>query len=168
PALYRLEHARVHVEQRRREAVTVGHYLAEYRKRRRMRGLDLADDAAEIEAQLGVELARELLHAPIVGQARHVQQLVAAVARSQQRAREQRGADAEALPRPLDAERGLGLLVSAERAQLGRAAQHTVDEIAVDDGVEAQRHLHVAADEVVRHGAGETVAPAVAVEPQQM
>ena len=104
------------------------------------RRLDLADDAAEVEAQLGVELARELLHALIVGEAGHVQRLDAAVARGQQRALEQRRADAVALPGLLDAEGGLGLARErrAERAQLGRAAQHAVDEEAVHHGAEAR------------------------------
>jgi len=51
------------VEHGGRKAVAVGDELAKERQRRRMRRLDLAHDAAEIEAQLGLELARELLHA---------------------------------------------------------------------------------------------------------
>ena len=67
-----------------------------------------------------VELARELLHALVVGEARHVQELDAAVARRQQRAFEQRRADAVALPRLLDRERGFGL--ARERLADGRSS----------------------------------------------
>ena len=45
------------------------------------RVLHLADDAAEIELQLGVELVRELLHALVLRQTAHVQKVNAAVAR---------------------------------------------------------------------------------------
>src|SRR4030081_2471369 len=56
---------RLGIEHGGRKAVAVGDELAKERQRRRMRRLDLAHDAAEIEAQLGLELARELLHASI-------------------------------------------------------------------------------------------------------
>ena len=72
-------------------------------------GIDLADDAAEIELEVGVELARELLHAPVVAEALHLQRLDAAIAGGQQDALEQHGADAVALPGLLDAEGGLRL-----------------------------------------------------------
>ena len=102
---------------------------------------DLADHVAEIEAQLGCEFARELLHAAVVGEAGHVQRLDAAVAGGEQRAVEQRRADAVALPLGFDGEGGLGLARERgpERAQLGRAAQHAVDEEAVDHRVQAER-----------------------------
>ena len=58
------------------------------------RRFHFADDAAEIEGQLGVEFARELLHAPVLGQAGHVQMPKAAVARGEQGAAQQRRADA--------------------------------------------------------------------------
>ena len=44
---------------------------------------DFADDALEVESQFGVEFARELLHAAVLGHARHVQMPVAAIARGQ-------------------------------------------------------------------------------------
>src|ERR1700730_2332631 len=92
---------RLGVEHGGRKAVAVGHELAKERQRRRMRRLTLLLDGAEIEAQLGLELARELLHARIARKARHVHELDAAIARRQQRALEQRRADAVALPRRL-------------------------------------------------------------------
>ena len=41
--------------------MAVGDHLADHRQRRRARRCDLADHAAEVEAQLGGELAREIL-----------------------------------------------------------------------------------------------------------
>src|SRR5580700_4215779 len=106
----RPQQARLHFQHRGCKAVAVGHHLAHDRKRGRARRLDLADDAAEIERQLGVELAGELLHAPVLGETGHVQELDAAVARGEQRAVEQRRADPVALPGLFDAEGGLRLL----------------------------------------------------------
>ena len=133
-------------------------------------GFDFADDAAEVEGQFGVELARELLHAAVLGQAGHVQQTKAAVARGEQRAAQQRRADAVALPRLLDADRGFRLAgkAHAELPQLRGAAHHAVDEKAVHDGVERKRQIHEIADEVVGYAAAEPAVPARRVEPQQM
>src|SRR5262245_17809752 len=135
-----------------------------------MRRFELAHDGAEIEAQLGVELARELLHAAVVGEARHVEELEPAVARGQQRARQQRGADAVALPGMFDAERRLGFAVEtgAERPQFTGAAQHAVDEEAMDDAIEAVGYGDVVADKFVRHAGAETAAAGAGIEPQQM
>ena len=98
------QQASLNVEHGGREAVAVGQQFAQQGKRRGTQRRDLADDAGEIEAQLGVELARKLLHALVVGKARHVQELDAAVAGGEQRSLEQRRADAVALPGPLDRE----------------------------------------------------------------
>ena len=67
------EQPRLCVEDRGGDAVTVGHRLAHQRQGRRARRIDFADHAAEIERQLGVEFARQLLHAPVIGEAIHVQ-----------------------------------------------------------------------------------------------
>ena len=133
-------------------------------------GIDLADHAAEIEREFGVELARQLLHAPIVGEAMHVQGVDAAVARGEQRALEQHGADAVALPGLLDAESGFRLVREqrAERAQFGGAAQHAVDEEAVHHHAHVVRGRGVAGDELVRHRAGKAPVAAFLVEAQQV
>ena len=138
--------------------------------RRRARRCDLADHAAEVEAQLGGELAREILHAPVVGETGHVEPVDAAVARDEQRALEQRRADAVALPFGFDGEGDFGFARErgAERAQFGCAAQHAVDKEAVHDRVEAERCCDVVLDEFVGHRAAETAVAAVAVEAQQM
>src|SRR5258707_1114276 len=83
----------------------------------------------------GREFTRELLHARVVGEARHLHARDAAVARGEQRALEQHGPDAVALPWRLDAERDLGraLKSGAERLELGDAAQNTVEHKAVHD-----------------------------------
>ena len=101
-------------------------------------GFDFADHAAKVERQLGVELARQLLHALVLGEAGHVQQAKSAIARGKQRAPQQRRADAVALPRLLDTQRRLGLAreVRAKRPQFGAGAHHAVDKAAVHDGVE--------------------------------
>src|SRR5262245_31530812 len=170
PASYRPEQARLHVEHGRSEAVSVGKYLAHQRERGQPGGGNLAYHAREVEAQLGLVLAGELLHALVVGEARHVQEFDAAVARGEQRALEQHGAYAVALPRLLDGEGGLRLPHQrrTERTQLGRAAQRAVDEEAVDERIDAERKLGIVAHELVGHGAGEAVAPAVGIETQQV
>src|SRR3977135_4554715 len=96
----------------------------------------VSPESAEIEAQLGLELARELLHARIARKARHVHELDAAIARRQQRALEQRRADAVALPRLLDAEGDLGHARKsrAQRLELGDAAQDSIDQEPVHHG----------------------------------
>src|SRR5215468_8133136 len=168
--LDRPDQARLHVEERGGEAGGVGDQLTHHRERGRMRRLNLSDNGAEIEVQLGIELLRELLHAVVVGQACHVQELEAAVARRQQRAAKQRCADAMALPRLLDAEGRLGLAVEsrAERPQFASPAQHVVDEEAVDHGIEIVGDGNVIADELIRYAAAEPASPGVRVEAQQM
>ncbi|TMJ48410.1 MAG: hypothetical protein E6G84_11880 [Alphaproteobacteria bacterium] len=75
---------------------------------------------------------------------------------------------AMALPRLLDAERRLGLVAGRERAQLRRAAQHALDEEAVDHRVAQPGRLRVRAEEVVGNRAAEPIAPALRIETQQM
>ena len=88
----------------------------------------------------------------------------AAITRGEQRAAQQRRADAVTLPRLFDADRGLGLArkAQAERPQFGGAAHHAIDEKAMHDGIERGGEIDVFADEIVRHAAAEPAAPAVA------
>ncbi len=126
---------------------------------------DLADDASEIEAQLGVELAGKLLHALVIGKARHMQELDAAVAGGEQRSLEQGRADAVALPRPLDRECRFRFARKrrSDLPQLGGAAQGAVYEEPVNDGIDSERQPGISAHEFVGHGAGKAAAPAVGV-----
>src|SRR5215468_6590890 len=137
---YRPQHPRLYVEHGGGEAVAVGQNLAHERERRRPRCSDLADDAAKIEAQLGVKLARQLLHALVVGEAGHVQELEATVARREQRALEQHGTDPVALPWFLDRERHLGFTRhgQSDLPQLRGAAKRLVDEEAMNKRVDAE------------------------------
>src|SRR5258707_5247491 len=75
-----------------------------------------------------------------------------------------------ALPRRLDRECGFRLAreILAERTQLGDAAQHALDEVAVDHRIEPKRKLGVVPDELVGDRAAESIAPAFLVETQQM
>ena len=131
---------------------------------------DLADDAAEIEGQFGVELARQLLHAPVLGKAGHMQQPESAVAGGEQGVAKQRRADAVTLPRLLHADGGLRLVrkTQAQRPQLGGPANHSIDEKAVHDGVERNGQIGVIANEVVGYAAAEPVVTALRVETQYM
>ena len=133
-------------------------------------GVDLADHAAEIEGQPGLELARQLLHAPVVGQAVHAQQFDAAVARGQQRALQQHGADAVALPFLLDAEGGFRLMGEqrADRPQFAGAAHDAIDKEAMHHDADFVGGGGVAGDEFVRYRAGKAGVAAFRVEPEQM
>src|SRR5271168_4725737 len=118
--------------------MAVGHELLHHRQRVGAPGLDLADDTAEIEGQFGIELAGQLLHAAVLGQASHVQQTEAAIAGREQSSAQQRRADAVTLPRLLYADRGFGLSwkAYAQLTQLGGAAHHAVNEETMHDGIE--------------------------------
>ena len=73
--------------------------------------------------------------------------LDAAIARGEQGALQKLGADAVALPGPLDAEGGFGLTrVRAERPQLRYTAQHAIGQEAVDHVFRFER--------AARHGGG--------------
>ena len=74
------QHPGLQIEHHSREAVAVGHHFAHHRQRRRPRRLHFADDAAKIKRQFGVEFTRQLLHAPVLGKASHMQHTKAAVA----------------------------------------------------------------------------------------
>src|SRR5262249_24015334 len=89
------------VENRRRQVSAVGHELAHDRNRRRTWRFHFAHDTAGLEAELCVELHRELLHARVSGQANHGQPLDLPVAGREQHALEQRRSRAAALPPPL-------------------------------------------------------------------
>ena len=69
-----------------------------------------------------------------------MQELEANVARGEQRALEQHGADPVALPRPLDRERDLGFTRHgrSDLPQLRSAAQRVVDEEAMNKRVDAE------------------------------
>src|SRR5262249_24590506 len=124
----------------------------------------------KLERKLGVEFARQLLHAAIVGEAGHVQEAESAVARRQQSAAEQRRTDAVTLPRLFDAERRFRFArrARAKRTQFGGATHRSADEEAVDDGVEAGGQFDIVADELIRDAAGKTVTPALCIQTQQM
>jgi hypothetical protein len=92
------QHAGLQIEHGGGEAVAVLDQFLHDGERIGAPGFDFADDAAEVEGELCVEFARELLHAPVVGQASHVQLAIAAITRSQQGPAQQRRADAVALP----------------------------------------------------------------------
>ena len=134
----RPQHPGLEIEHRSREAMAIGHDLLHNRQRVCTRGLNLADDVAKIEREFSVELECELLHAPILGEAEHMQEAEAAVARREQSPAQQRRTDAVTLPRLLNAERSLPLTrkSNAKRSQLRRATHHSADEEAVHHGVE--------------------------------
>src|SRR5262249_62421813 len=99
----------MHVEKRVRDAVRVGGCFAHQRQRRITWRVDFTDHAAEIESEIGFELAGELLHALVIDEAMHLQCFEAAIARTQERAFKQDGADTMALPGLLDTEGSLAL-----------------------------------------------------------
>src|SRR5216683_2796969 len=148
----------------------VGEEFSHHRDRRRARRLHLADNAAEIKTELGVKLARKLLHTLVLGKAAHVQQLDAAIARGEQRAIEQRRSDAMTLPRLLDAESGLGLLrqLAPERPQFGGATHDSVDKETMDHGIQAADRTSVVGNELIGHRPAEAIVPALRVQPQKV
>ena len=89
--------------------MTVDCHLLHDRQRGRMRVFHRADHRPEIEDQLGLEFAGELLHALVFHEAADLHELDAAVARGEPTAFKQRRADTQALPPLLDAEGDLGL-----------------------------------------------------------
>src|SRR5690348_5520248 len=99
----------------------IGNVFAHQRQRRRTRLIDFTHHAAEIEFEIGFEFAGELLHAFIVREAVHLQELDAAIARTQKGALKQHRADSVALPWLLDAEGGFSFAreYRAERAKFG-------------------------------------------------
>ena len=104
------------------DAQAVGHKLAHDGHRCGMWCFHFAHDAAGFKAERGIEFPRELLHAPVFGEAKHMQPLDLPVARREQHAFEERRSHAVALPRSLDAQGCLGVTRALELAQLGRAA----------------------------------------------
>ena len=107
---------------RQRKVGAVGHELAHDRHRRRMRGFHFSHHTAGLNAQLGVEFARELPHAPVFGEAKHMQPVDPPVAGREQEVLEQRRSHALALPCSLDAQGHFGVARRLEQAQLGPAA----------------------------------------------
>src|SRR5215470_11113926 len=101
---------RLHVEQGSGKAVGVSNDFARDRDRSRMGCSNLANHTAEIEPQLRIELAGELLHSFVVGETRHMQERDAAIAGCEQGARKQRRANPVVLPQLLDAEGRLRLV----------------------------------------------------------
>ena len=110
------------VEDGRRKVNAVVRDLAHHRHRRWTRRFHFAHDIAGLKAELSVEFPRQLLHASIFGEAKHMQVLDLPVARREQHALEQCRSHAAALPRPLDAQRRLGFAGARKQAQLGSAA----------------------------------------------
>src|SRR4029077_5958842 len=96
--------------------------------------------------------------------------LDAAIARREQCTLEQRAADTVALPWLLDRERGFRLVreTVAERPQFPEPAQHALDKESVHHGVKSARELGIVGDELIRHRAAETIAPALRIEAQQV
>jgi len=96
---------------------------------------------------------RQLLHAPIVGEAVHFQMRNAAVACAEQRALEQLGADAMALPGLLNAEGGLALArqYRAVAAQFGGATQYAVDEETMHHHARAAGRCRMPGDDFIGH-----------------
>src|SRR5262249_38088829 len=113
-------------------------------------------------------LAGELLHPPVIGEAKHMQVLDLPVARDEQNPFEEHRSDSAALPCLLDAQGRLGFIRLRKQAQLGGTAQHAVDKKSVDDCAAERGGLGITLDELIRDGAAETVAPAARVEAQQM
>ena len=142
------EQSRVCFEHHGGDALAVGDHFAHHRKRGRARRRDFADHAAEIEAEIGIEFARQLLHAAVVCQTIHLQKLDASISGSQQRAGQQLGTDAVTLPVLFDAERRFGRFAGTGRRsgaiRLHRAM--SVDEKAVHDGIEQNRAVDMVAD----------------------
>src|SRR5262245_43666508 len=121
--------------------MSVGDHLARQRQQGETRGIDFANHAAEIELEIGFKLAGQLLHAPVVSEAVHAQQVDATVACTQKRALEQDRADAVALPWQFDAESGFSFAREhgANRAKLGSTPQHAVDKKAMQHYIESTR-----------------------------
>src|SRR5262249_519596 len=101
---------------------------------------DLANHTAEIEPQLRIDLAAELLHTFLLVATRHMKKRDAAIAGREQGTGKERGANAVVLPRLLDAE-GCFRLVRVrrtDRAQLGSTTHCAVHEESVYNGVDAR------------------------------
>src|SRR6266511_5276212 len=125
-------------------------------------------DTAGLKAELGVEFPRQLLHAPVLGEAKHMQPLDLAVAGREQHTFEQLRSHAMALPSILDAECCFRLACGFEQAQLGRTAQHAVDKEPVNERAAQRGGLGIPPDEVVGNHAAEAIAPTSGVEAQQV
>src|SRR5215510_9172041 len=135
-----------------------------------MRGSDLANHTAEIEPQLRIKFAGELLHTLVVGETRHMQERNAAVAGSEQCARKQRRANTVALPRLLNAEGRFRLARDrhSDRAQLSGAAHCAVHEESMDNGIDAGGQCRIFGQEFVRYVTAKAIAPTGRIEPKQV
>ncbi|HET9413220.1 MAG TPA: hypothetical protein VFO74_03745 [Pseudolabrys sp.] len=148
----------------------IGDHLARQRQQGETRGIDFPNHAAEIELEIGFKLARQLLHAPVVGETVHPQQFDPTIARTQKRALEQDGANAMTLPGQLDAESGFTLAREhgANRAKLGGAPQDTVNKKAMQHHAEAARRACVPRDGLIRNRARKAPVAAFAIETEQV
>jgi hypothetical protein len=74
------------------------------------------------------------------------------------------------LPRLLHADGGFRLVrqTNAEWPQLSGAAHHAVEEKTVHDGIQRNRQIDVAANEIVGYAAAKPAVPAFRVKPQHM
>ena len=122
------------------------------------------------EHELRAELVGKRPHRLVLRAGGDPQALVALGTRFRDQLAEQDTADTPPAHRPLDAERDLGKRIRrlVRRMQFGRAANHAVLEKGDDGRAVIGAFLGVALDEAVVHEAMETVAAAVAVEPQQV
>ena len=115
---------------------------------------------------------REIAHRPVIGEEHNLQFLDAAILRQQDQMAHERRADAFALPRPLDAERGLRsrrlARAPAQRMQFGERAQFTVDEIAHRARIAGHHAGGMAGQRAIRHHAAEAHESAQRIEAQQM
>ncbi len=139
--------------------------------RRRRARHQLAGQIVGVELQFGFELLGHALHRAVAGETGHVERLGAAVARRLHDAAHQLRADAAPAPADLDREGGFRRPLvepEAHAAQFAGAAHHAVDEIAVDDVVDAEAALGIVRQEFVADGHGEPVVPALGIQPQQM
>jgi len=126
----------LHVENCVRDTVRIDDGFTQKRHGGVTRRIDFTDHAPEIEFEIGFELAGELLHALIVGEAMHLQRFDAAIACTQQRSLEQHRPDTVTLPGLFDAERGFALANEhrSETAQFSGASEDSIDKKAVHHG----------------------------------
>lgn len=75
-----------------------------------------------------------------------------------------------ALPRPLDAEADLGIIIGSggHRLQFGSGAQNPIDEEAMDHICSGDSHIRVIANELIGDRTGEPRIPTLRIEAQQM
>ena len=126
----------------------------------RLGEIDRAGQFAMTKCQLRPELPGERPHGVILGAGRDAQALVAFPARFRDQPAEQDGADVLAPCRGFHAEGDLGQQIVLRRMQLGRTADHAVDDVGDNHGAVLGAAGGVTLDEAVVEKAVETVVPA--------